>query len=174
MLPLSFVLSYFISVSLFSVFEYYRYCRGRKLSHKIDGSLSKCPNYRVCAGMFPDTVREELCSQCDVRFGKSKGGAGKLVFPSENIYCPICLEDKPGVTQAFCSHSLCIECFQKHYFAVENLCVLPDAFIYAGEATVAFVARDGGYTHYAMSIHEIYTDLDAPVSVVRCPLCRRG
>lgn len=118
--PLPFVLAYSFSVLLFSVFEYYRSSGGRKRPQKMEGPLSKCPNYEVCAGMYPDSVCEGLCSQCTAKFGKPKGGAGKLVFLPDNVYCPVCWEDKPGVKQAFCEHTLCADCFRNWYFAVAD------------------------------------------------------
>ena len=37
---------------------------------------------------------------------------GKLTF-HDSVECPVCFENKPGVKQVNCDHSVCIDCFKR-------------------------------------------------------------
>lgn len=147
--------------------------------------------------MYPDSVCEGLCSQCTAKFGKPKGGAGKLVFLPDNVYCPVCWEDKPGVKQAFCEHTLCTDCFRDWYFAVADPPPAPrlvDWSMIAGTRGIGnirgfeIVGNAGRVDRtfwinvdtlplFMQETPENFTAEDARpvnVGVVRCPLCRRG
>jgi hypothetical protein len=91
-----------------------------------DGGGIKCKNYELCESVLPkwwfECKGNYLCSSCHMLFGtwKSQGqeyktGKGILEI-SDNLECPICLENKRGISQPNCEHTLCIDCFKRcHY-----------------------------------------------------------
>jgi len=86
----------------------------------------KCKNYELCESVLPkwwfECKGNYLCSSCHMLFGtwklhgqQYKTGKGILEI-SDNLECPICLENKRGISQPNCEHTLCIDCFKRcHY-----------------------------------------------------------
>ena len=82
----------------------------------------KCKNYQLCESILPywwfDCKFSYLCTDCHMQFGtwgtehKGKG----ILEITDNIECPICLEEKEGISQPHCNHSLCIDCFKRCYY----------------------------------------------------------
>lgn len=91
-----------------------------------DGGGLKCKNYELCESVLPSWWFEckgnYLCTTCHMLFGtwkcqgqEYKTGKGILEI-SDNLECPICLENKRGISQPNCKHTLCIDCFKRcHY-----------------------------------------------------------
>ena len=87
-----------------------------------DGGGIKCKNYEVCASVLPiwwfGCKGNYLCTNCDMGFGtwgtgeNSHTGKGILEI-SNDVYCPICLETKRGISYPRCNHKVCIECFKR-------------------------------------------------------------
>jgi hypothetical protein len=73
----------------------------------------KCKNHELCGEVLPDwwwdCKAKYLCTNCDMLFGST-------LETIETVECPICLEEKRGVSQPKCSHSLCIGCFKRCYY----------------------------------------------------------
>jgi hypothetical protein len=49
---------------------------------------------------------------CKYIFGKSPDLNGKLTF-YDSVECPVCFEEKLGVKQINCDHTICIDCFKR-------------------------------------------------------------
>ena len=92
-----------------------------------DGGGIKCKNYELCESVLPrwwfECKGNYLCTNCHMLFGtwkfqgqEYKTGKGILEI-SDNLECPICLEEnKRGISQPNCEHTLCIDCFKRcHY-----------------------------------------------------------
>ncbi len=81
----------------------------------------KCKNYIICESILPKCWFEYkgnyLCANCHMMFGTwgNNIGKGNLEI-SDNLECPICLENKLCISQAKCDHSLCIKCFKRCYY----------------------------------------------------------
>lgn len=74
----------------------------------------KCPNYEICGHYDTEYILDchsGLCLNCDIEYGKWKGGKGELIF-KDNYECPICLEIKRCVSYPKCEHCICIKCFK--------------------------------------------------------------
>jgi len=89
----------------------------------------KCKNHELCGTVLPDWWWEVkgkyICTNCDCMFGTWGTGAdahtGKGVLEiKDSVECPICLEDKRGISQSNCSHYLCIGCFKRCYYGEES------------------------------------------------------
>ena len=87
----------------------------------------KCKNYELCEEVLPrwwfNCKGNYLCTNCHDMFGtwsNEKAGiykTGKGILEiSDNLECPICLENKRSITQPNCEHTLCIECFKRSYY----------------------------------------------------------
>ena len=78
----------------------------------------KCKNYEVCEDVLPkwwyDCKGQYLCTNCDVQFGTwgVQTGKGELRIYN-NLECPICLESEKCISQPFCDHTVCIQCFKR-------------------------------------------------------------
>ena len=90
----------------------------------------KCKNYELCETSIPveqrECVGEYLCINCHMLFGtwkfqgrEYKTGKGILEI-SDNLDCPICLENKRSIEQPNCEHTLCIECFKRCYYGDDD------------------------------------------------------
>jgi hypothetical protein len=85
----------------------------------------KCKNYILCGSKCPEMYvgswgGKGLCMSCHESFGTwgvmPKGNIGKGILEiTNNIECPICLEEKECISQPYCNHSLCVECFKECY-----------------------------------------------------------
>lgn len=76
----------------------------------------KCPNFIICNVLLPKWVsycHNNLCTNCDILFG--------LLKITDNIKCPICLENTKGVKLLKCNHHLCIKCFKRCYYGDDDL-----------------------------------------------------
>jgi hypothetical protein len=85
----------------------------------------KCKNYELCNSLLPEWWFEckgnYLCTDCHMMFGTWGSGenlhTGKGILEiNNNIYCPICLECKKGISQPRCEHFICIDCFTRCYY----------------------------------------------------------
>lgn len=85
-----------------------------------DGGGIKCKNYELCETILPkwwfDCKSNYLCTTCHMMFGTwgkmPNGNNGKGILEiSDMIECPICLENKKGISQPKCQHFVCIDCF---------------------------------------------------------------
>ena len=87
-----------------------------------DSFQIKCENYDVCCNTIPECwyecIGNYLCHECNVMFNVNDG-KGVLNF-SNNIICPICLEEKRGVSLPRCNHNLCIKCFQRLFYGDDS------------------------------------------------------
>lgn len=87
---------------------------------KEEGGGIKCKNYELCKEILPkwwfDCKGSYLCTNCHMLFGTGKGE----LDIKNNIECPICLEEKTGVSQPNCDHFLCIHCFRRCYYGEEE------------------------------------------------------
>jgi len=93
---------------------------------KRTGGGIKCKNYELCESVLPrwwfECKGNYLCTSCHMLFGtwkfqgqEYKTGKGILEI-SDNLECPICLENKRGISHPNCEHTLCIDCFKRcHY-----------------------------------------------------------
>ena len=87
----------------------------------------KCKNYILCSAQFPEMYidcwgGEGLCYSCLTSFGtceKMPNGnivkIGKGILETTNMCCPVCNEIKICISQPYCNHSLCVECFKECY-----------------------------------------------------------
>jgi hypothetical protein len=85
----------------------------------------KCKNYELCNAVLPDWWYEckghYICTNCDILFGtwgngeNAHYGKGELIF-SNNLECPICLQNERCVSQPRCEHFACLNCFKRCYF----------------------------------------------------------
>jgi hypothetical protein len=89
---------------------------------KENGGGIKCKNYELCKSILPkwwfDCKGNYLCTNCHMLFDtwdESHKGKGILEI-SDNLECPICMENKRSITQPNCEHTLCIECFKRCYY----------------------------------------------------------
>jgi hypothetical protein len=97
----------------------------------------KCKNYIICESILPKCWFEYkgnyLCTNCHMMFetwGKDKNiidipgfsleRSKGILEISDNLECPICLENKLCISQARCDHSLCINCFKRCYYGDES------------------------------------------------------
>ena len=90
-----------------------------------DGGGIKCKNYIICENVLPkwwfECKESYLCTDCHMNFGtwgKDHKGKGTLEI-YDNIECPICLDEKLGISQPNCNHTLCINCFKRCYYGDE-------------------------------------------------------
>ena len=85
------------------------------------GGGIKCKNYEICEAVLPkwwyDCKGRYLCTNCDIFFGTwgVQTGKGELKIYN-NLECPICLENKKSISQPFCDHTVCIECFKRCWY----------------------------------------------------------
>ena len=49
---------------------------------------------------------------------------------SDNLECPICLENKRIISQPNCNHKICINCFRQCYYGDDNDEYEPEAPLY--------------------------------------------
>jgi hypothetical protein len=85
----------------------------------------KCKNYILCKSQFAEMYMscwggEGLCRWCRECFGTwgkmPNGNIGKGILEvTDNIECPVCLEEKTCISQPYCNHSLCTVCFNTCY-----------------------------------------------------------
>ena len=100
------------------------------LQHAEEGI--KCKNYELCESVLPrwwfECKGNYLCTNCHMLFGtwkwqgqgqEYKTGKGILEI-SDNLECPICLENKRGISQPNCEHTLCIDCFKRCYYGKDE------------------------------------------------------
>ena len=94
-----------------------------------DGGGIKCKNYELCEELLPkwwfECKGNYLCTNCHMLFGTWGEGdnrhTGKGILEiSDNLECPICLENKRGMSQPNCEHTLCIECFKRCYYGYDD------------------------------------------------------
>ena len=98
-----------------------------EINNKQDCEGIKCENYILCNEILPlwwiKYNDNYLCNNCYILFGtwgninKGKG----ILETIDNIKCPICLENKKGISQPNCNHFLCIDCCKRCYFGDENI-----------------------------------------------------
>lgn len=77
--------------------------------------LIECPNFKICGSLLPKCIsfcHKGTCMTCAYMFGRPPLYNGKLTF-YDSLECPVCYENKPGVKQINCDHTLCIDCFQR-------------------------------------------------------------
>ena len=91
-----------------------------------DGSEIMCNNYELCDTLLPEWWFEckgdYLCTNCHMMFGTwgdSFTGKGTLQF-LDQVDCPVCFEQKRGVSQPRCDHFICIDCFKRCYYGDED------------------------------------------------------
>ena len=95
-----------------------------------EGGGIKCKNYELCESVLPkwwfECKGNYLCTNCHMFFGtwkfqgqEYKTGKGILEI-SDNLDCPICLENKRSIEQPNCEHTLCIECFKRCYYSEDD------------------------------------------------------
>jgi len=72
-----------------------------------------CSNYIFCKNelSFEHEYGKHMCIDCELIFGKWKGGRGKAVI-KDNTNCTICLKIKLCISQPKCDHFACFECFR--------------------------------------------------------------
>jgi len=85
----------------------------------------KCKNYILCSYQIPEMYigcmgGKGLCRNCLESFGTwgtmPGGNIGKGILEiTNNISCPVCNKDKTCISQPYCNHSLCVECFKECY-----------------------------------------------------------
>lgn len=78
----------------------------------------ECPNFRICGAILPKCItfcHKGTCGSCAYMIGRPPEYNGKLTF-YDSVDCPICLENKPGVKQVNCEHTVCIDCFKRCRF----------------------------------------------------------
>jgi hypothetical protein len=77
----------------------------------------KCKNYELCDTVLPNwwvqCKGKYLCTNCDMHFGK-------ILEKSDNIECPICFENKRGISLPKCNHYICIDCLKRCYHGDES------------------------------------------------------
>ena len=79
-----------------------------------------CSNYRFCENELSIYDKcKSMCPDCDLIFGKWKGGRGKPDI-KDKIKCPICLEKKLCITQPNCAHFVCFDCFRRCQYGDET------------------------------------------------------
>ncbi len=90
------------------------------------GGGIKCKNYELCEVVLPkwwfECKNNYLCTNCHMLFGtwgESNTGKGILEI-NNNLECPICLENKRGISQPNCEHTLCIGCFKRCHYGKYN------------------------------------------------------
>ena len=89
----------------------------------------KCKNYQLCEAILPtwwfECKNNYLCTTCHLMFGTwgtppiGNTGKGALDFV-DNIECPVCFENKQGVSHPNCDHFICIDCFKRCYYGDET------------------------------------------------------
>lgn len=85
----------------------------------------KCPNYILCGAKYPKILldcHDNLCLNCDMMFGRWKGGKGILDIFSENKECPKCKNTLKCLSLPKCEHYLCINCFKKYNY--DKKCII--------------------------------------------------
>jgi len=92
-----------------------------------EGGGIKCKNYELCEEVLPkwwfECKGNYLCTDCNMSFGtwgESHTGKGILKI-SDNLECPICLENKRSILQPNCEHTLCLDCFKRCYYGDNDL-----------------------------------------------------
>ena len=90
-----------------------------------DGGGIKCKNYELCECVLPkwwfECEDNYLCTNCNIMFGTWGNHRGKGILEiSDNLDCPICLENKRSITQPICEHTICIECFKRSYYGDDD------------------------------------------------------
>ena len=83
----------------------------------------KCHNFLVCDSIVPQWLldcKRGTCTTCAYTFGRSPVYNGNLTF-YDSVECPVCLEDKPGVKQVNCDHTVCIDCFKRCHYGGNNI-----------------------------------------------------
>ena len=82
-----------------------------------DGGGIKCKNYELCDGVLPkwwfECKSNYLCINCDMLFG--------ILEISNNLECPICMENKRSIKLPNCEHTLCIECFKRCKYGDDDI-----------------------------------------------------
>lgn len=88
-----------------------------------DGEGIKCKNYELCESVLPkwwfECKGSYLCTNCHMAFGTwgnslDGGNNGKGILEiSDNIECPLCFENKKGISHPRCDHFVCIDCFKR-------------------------------------------------------------
>jgi hypothetical protein len=96
-----------------------------QLPEEVGGGI-KCKNYELCEELLPkwwfECKGNYLCSNCHMMFGtwdESHTGKGILEI-SDDLECPICLENKRGISQPNCEHTSCIDCFKRCYYGNDD------------------------------------------------------
>ena len=94
-------------------------------TEEVGGGI-KCKNYELCEVVLPkwwvECKNNYLCTNCHMLFGtwgESNTGKGILEI-NNNLECPICLENKRGISQPNCEHTLCIGCFKRCHYGKYN------------------------------------------------------
>ena len=81
---------------------------------KEDGGGIKCKNYILCESVLPkwwfDCKGRYLCTNCHMTTHNW------ILEKHDNVECPICLDEKIGISQPNCNHPLCINCFKRCYY----------------------------------------------------------
>lgn len=84
--------------------------------------IKNCPNEIICGTKVPEYIlnnnQDRICSFCDEKWGKWKGGKGIL---DQKIIdeCPVCYcENVLAISNPNCDHFLCIKCFKMCYATV--------------------------------------------------------
>lgn len=98
-------------------------------------TLIECPNFIVCNTILPKHItycHKGTCMTCAYTFGKSPEYNGKLTF-YDSVECPICLEDKPGVKQINCDHTICIDCFKLCIYGYRSRAIPEPVFPYSAD-----------------------------------------
>ncbi len=81
----------------------------------------KCKNYVLCGATLPlwwfECKGHYLCINCDVMFGTWGPYVRKGILDlCDSIECPICLENKKGISYPSCDHFACIDCFKRCFY----------------------------------------------------------
>lgn len=79
-----------------------------------------CPNYEICGNNYPvwlSRCHGGFCSDCSIMFGCII----EIVTLEEKDDCCICIEKTDRMAKfPSCSHHVCIACYKKHYFGVDE------------------------------------------------------
>jgi hypothetical protein len=85
----------------------------------------RCKNYILCNNKFPEYYNnysdsKGVCDDCYKRFGTwdkmPNGNVGKGTLEMiDNMKCSCCQKDGICISQPYCDHSLCVECFKNRY-----------------------------------------------------------
>lgn len=145
-----------------------------------DCQLARCTNFMVCEASRPSYILKCMnnkCVDCNIMFGQWCGGKGNLTFFANLDKCCICLgENKVGVSQPKCRHTICLDCFKKCYFT--NVDIDEPVFPYGIDEDPDDVKWDNDplvikyrddYDIWEDEQDKLYKEQE---ELKRCPLCK--